>query len=222
MRSVAQFDCLNEPDELRYELDEGELITTPRPRYEPHNRIVMAITRALLEYLARNPIGEVLGSDNLFVLGDNIKRAPDLSFISHERLQRIEPGRDIEGAPELAIEVLSPSDTATAMRRKMKQYFSAGARIVWLVHPESREIEVWRSAAGPALVLSENDTLDAPDLLPGFSIRAGAILVSRVGWVSAAPRSNAYNACHPERSEGSAFKALITTDEKQISRFRSE
>ena len=133
------------------------------------------MTRALLEYLARNPIGDVLGSDNLFVLGGNTKRAPDLSFISHERLRRIEPGRDIEGAPELAIEVLSPSDTATAMRRKVKQYFSAGARIVWLVYPESREIEVWRSASGPALVLSENDTLDAPDLLPGFSIPAGEL-----------------------------------------------
>jgi Uma2 family endonuclease len=172
---VEEFDRLTEPDELRYELDEGELIAMTRPRYEPHNRIVMAITRALLEYVTRNPIGEVLASDNLFVLGENTKRAPDLSFIGAERLSRIEPGRDIEGAPDLAIEVLSPSDTATAMRRKVKQYFSAGAKAVWLVYPESREIEIWRSASGPASVLGGDDLLDAPESLPGFSIRVSAL-----------------------------------------------
>ncbi len=173
--SVEEFDRLTEPDELRYELDEGELISMTRPRYEPHNRIVMAITRALLEYLARNPVGEVLASDNLFILGGNTKRAPDLSFIGIDRLRRIAPGRDIEGAPDLPIEVLSPSDTASAMRRKVKQYFSAGARTVWLVYPESREIEVWRSGSGPAIVLSDDDLLEAPDLLPGFSIRAASL-----------------------------------------------
>lgn len=172
---VEEFDCLTEPDELRYELDEGELIAKTRPRYEPHNRIVMSITRVLIEYLARHPIGEVLASDNLFVLGNNTKRAPDLSFIAAERVRRIEPGRDIEGAPDLAIEVLSPSDTATAMRRKVKQYFSAGAQMVWLVYPESREIEVWRSASGPASVLGDDDTLEAPEALPGFSIRVSSL-----------------------------------------------
>jgi Uma2 family endonuclease len=171
--SIAEFDRLEPPDELRYELDEGELLEMVKPRYEPHNRIVMKITRALLAYLDKNPIGEVLTSDNLFVLGPNTKRIPDLSFMTTERVRQIQPDTDIQGGPDLAVEVLSPSDTATAMRRKVKQYFAAGSRAVWLVYPESREIEVRESAAGLSRVLGENDTLEAPGLLPGFSANVG-------------------------------------------------
>jgi Uma2 family endonuclease len=173
--SVAEFDRLEPPDELRYELDQGELIEMVKPRYRPHNRIVMKITDALLEYLRKNPIGEVLTSDNLFVLGPNTKRIPDLSFMTTERVRQIQPDADIEGAPDLAIEVLSPSDTATAMRKKVKQYFTAGCRAVWLVYPESREIEVWESVTGPAKIVSADDTLEAPEVLPGFSAKAGAL-----------------------------------------------
>ena len=173
--SVAEFDRLEQPDELRYELDQGELIEMTKPRYEPHNRMVRIIDRALLSYLAKNPIGEVLTSDNLFVLGPTIKRSPDLSFLTTERMRRIEPGKDIEGAPDLAIEVLSPSDTAEAMRRKMKQYFAAGASVVWLVYPESREVEVWESASGPARVLGGDEALSGDALLPGFSLAVASL-----------------------------------------------
>jgi Uma2 family endonuclease len=173
--SVAEFDRLEQPDELRYEFDEGELIEMTKPRYEPHNRIVRAIDRALLAYLATNPIGEVLTSDNLFVLGPATKRSPDLSFLTTERMRQIEPGKDIEGAPDLAIEVLSPSDTAEAMRRKMKQYFAVGARAVWLVYPESREVEVRKSASGPVRVVGRDDTLTADSILPGFALALSAL-----------------------------------------------
>lgn len=174
--SVADFDRLLEPDELRYELDEGELIEMVRPRYNPHNRIVMALTRALFAYLDQNPIGEVLTSDNLFVLGPTTKRAPDLAFLSNERMQQIQAGKDIQGAPDLAIEVLSPSDKAAAMRRKVKQYFAAGAKAVWLVYPETREVEVWESESGPARMLGDQDVIEAPGVLPGFAVKISAIL----------------------------------------------
>ena len=166
--SVSEFDRLVEPDDLRYELDEGELIEMTKPRYT-HNRIVMRLTRLMLDYLVVNPIGELLNSDNLYVLGPTTKRAPDLSFLTNERVLQIEPGKDIAGAPDLAIEVLSPSDQAAAMRRKMKQYFAAGARTVWLVYPELREVEIWESATGPVRVLGDGDMLEARELLPGFS-----------------------------------------------------
>ena len=171
--SVADFDRLVEPDELRYELDEGELIEMVRPRYNPHNRIVRVIDRALLAYVDRNPIGEVLSTDNLFVLGPTTKRAPDLAFLTNERMRQIQPGKDIEGGPDLAIEVLSPSDKAAAMRRKVKQYFAAGSKAVWLVYPATREVEVWESEAGPARVLGDQDVLEAHGLLPGFSLKVG-------------------------------------------------
>lgn len=167
--TVEEFDRLQEPAELRYELDEGELIEMTKPKYNPHNRIVRAIDRALLAYLDRNPVGEVLTADNLFVLGPATKRIPDLSFLTTERVNQIGDG-DIQGAPDLAIEVLSPSDTAAAMRRKVKQYFAAGAKLVWLVYPDSREVEVWESAAGPARVVGEHDVLRADGILPGFEL----------------------------------------------------
>lgn len=166
--SVEEFDRLHEPDELRYELDEGELIELTRPRVV-HNRIVLALTRVLLSYLENNPGGELFTSDNLFVLGPATKRAPDLSFIRAARASAIDPAKDIPGAPDLAIEVLSPSDTAAAMRRKVKQYFAAGAQLVWLVYPDTREVEVRQSASGPGRVLGENENLTAGELLPGFS-----------------------------------------------------
>jgi Uma2 family endonuclease len=167
--STAEFDRLVEPDDLRYELDEGELIEMTRPRVG-HNRVVMKMTRVLLQYLQANPVGELFSSDNLFVLGPTIKRAPDLSFILAERASRIDPAKDIQGAPDLAIEVLSPSDKATAMRRKIKQYFGAGCQLVWLVYSTSQEVEVWESASGPVRVLGEDETLETHGLLPGFAL----------------------------------------------------
>lgn len=167
--SVEEFDRLLEPDELRYELDEGELIEMTRPRVA-HNRIVLKLTRVLLGYLETHALGELFTSDNLFVLGPTTKRAPDLSFIRSARAAAIDPAKDIPGAPDLAIEVLSPSDKAEAMRRKIRQYFAAGAKVVWLVYPNTREIEVWESASGAARILGQDEILEAPELLPGFSI----------------------------------------------------
>jgi len=109
------------------------------------------------------------------VLGPATKRIPDLAFLTNERVLQIEPDRDIEGGPDLAIEVLSPSDTASAMRRKTKQYFGAGTKIVWLVFPETREVEVWESESGPARVLKDQDTLEGASLLPGFSLTVGTL-----------------------------------------------
>ena len=174
LMSVEEFDRLEEPDELSYELDEGELVVMTKPR-PLHNRIVERLFRALDRYLERHPVGEVLIFEYLFVLGPNIKRAPDVSFLRAERAKQIDPNSDIPGAPDLAVEVVSPTDTVPAMRRKIRQYFAAGTQCVWVVHPETREVEVWREAAKPQVVLQEADLLEAPDLLPGFSVRAGVL-----------------------------------------------
>jgi len=172
--SVEEFDRLEEPDELGYELDEGELIVMTKPR-PVHNRIAARLFRALDRYLEAHPVGEVFNPDNLFVLGPNIKRAPDVSFLRAERAKQIDPNADIPGAPDLAIEVLSPTDTMLAMRRKIRQYFAAGAQCVWIVYPETREVEVWKQPSQPQTLLQETDVLEAPDLLPGFTLRVGAL-----------------------------------------------
>ena len=61
------------------------------------------------------------------------------------------------------------------MRRKIRQYFAAGAQCIWVVYPETREVEVWRESTKPEVVLQETDLLEAPDLLPGFSVRVGVL-----------------------------------------------
>jgi Uma2 family endonuclease len=174
LMSVEDFDRLEEPDELSYELDEGELVVMTKPR-PLHNRIALNLAFELKAYLKAHPVGEVFSSDNLYVLGPNTKRAPDVSFLRAERASQIDPNADIPGAPDLAVEVVSPNDTASAMRRKVLQYLSAGGQYVWVVYPETREVEVWREAARPQVVLQETDLLEAPDLLPGFSLRVGVI-----------------------------------------------
>ncbi len=174
LMSVEDFDRLEEPDELSYELDEGELVVMTKPR-PLHNRIVANLDFELRAYLRNHPVGEVFNSDNLFVLGPNTKRAPDVSFLRAERASHLDPNADIPGAPDLAVEVLSPTDTVSAVRRKIRQYFAAGGQCVWVVYPETREVEVWREAARPHIVLQDTDLLEAPDILPGFSLRIGAI-----------------------------------------------
>jgi len=174
LMSVEEFDRLEEPDELSYELDEGELVVMTKPR-PLHNRIAERLYRALSRYLESHQVGEAFIFEYLFVLGPNIKRAPDVSFLRAERANQIDPNADIPGAPDLAVEVLSPNDTVSAVRRKIRQYFAAGAQCVWIVYPETREVEVWREASKPQIVLQETDVLEAPDLLPGFSLRAGSL-----------------------------------------------
>src|SRR5579863_2596060 len=156
LMSVEEFDRLEEPDELSYELDEGELVVMTKPR-PLHNRIVLALTYELQAYLKTHPVGEVFNPDNLFVLAPNTKRAPDVSFLRTERTKQIDENADIPGAPDLAVEVVSPSDTVSAMRRKIRQYFAAGAQCVWIVYPETREVEIWRQPSQPQKVLQETE-----------------------------------------------------------------
>ena len=174
LMSVEEFDRLAEPDELSYELDEGELVVMTKPR-PLHNRIAERLFRALDRYLETYPIGEVFIFEYLFVLGPTIKRAPDVSFLRSERAKKIDPHVDIPGAPDLAVEVLSPTDTVSAMRRKIRQYFAAGTQCVWIVYPETREVEIWKQPSQPQKVLQETDVLEDTDLLPGFALRVGAL-----------------------------------------------
>jgi len=160
--SVEAFDRLEE-EEFRYELDEGELITLTRPRVR-HARIEGNLYFALRSYLEQNPIGEVLGADILYVLSPMTKRAPDVSVV----FRAIDPDQEIQGAPDIAAEVISPSNTRRAMQRKLGQFFATGCKLAWIIDPKTRSIEVWESATAPSHTLHESDSLETP-LLPGFN-----------------------------------------------------
>ena len=160
--SVEEFDRLIE-EEFRYELDEGELITLTRPGVV-HGRIERRLLVAIQRYLDAHPIGEVFGADLLYVVGPATKRAPDVSIV----LRDIEDEKEIHGAPEIAAEILSPSNTRRAMERKLGQFFATGCKLAWIIDPKARTVEVWVSATGPVRTLGEHDSLETP-LLPGFA-----------------------------------------------------
>jgi Uma2 family endonuclease len=160
--SVAEFDRLEE-EEFRYELDEGELITMTRPGTD-HGRIERRLLIVLQTYLDAHGGGEAFGPDILFELGPNTKRAPNVSVV----LREIGSVKEITGAPDIAVEILSPSNTKIEMHRKLGQFFAAGCKLAWIIDPKTRTVEVWESPSGPSRTLNESDSLETP-LLPAFS-----------------------------------------------------
>ena len=102
-------------------------------------------------------------------------RGPDVAFVSRERHERSgDTVRAFVGAPDLAVEVLSPSTTPAAMHAKVADYLAAGTRRVWVVDPETQTVTVYASLLSP-LVRGEDDTLDGEDVIPGFTVRVGDI-----------------------------------------------
>ena len=157
-----------EGDSVRMELDEGELITMP-PAGEAHGYCGSTILVILANHVRKYGLGRVYNSDTGFRLSERTVRAPDVAFVRKERLGAIRQGVFAHGAPDLAVEVFSPSDSVRQRMRKVKQYFAAGCHTVWIVYPERREVNLLE-AGGADRLLREEDTVEAPELLPGFSV----------------------------------------------------
>jgi len=153
-----------------YELVDGELVMMMSPAGWLHGHLVMKIGAVLGAYVEENNLGMVFGEQTGFILTRNpdTVRAPDAAFVREERIPH-ERSLDeyFPGAPDLAVEVLSPSNRASAMTHKLSQYFAAGTRLVWVVDPKTRLITVHAPGREPAM-LHETDTLDGEAVLPGF------------------------------------------------------
>ncbi len=165
--TLEQFERLPD-DGMQHELNDGELITMPPPGFL-HGRVQSKIFAALVAYLSRSQVGEVV-SDAGFVLSrdPDVVRQPDLAFVDRKRYAAGTPVGYLEGAPELAVEVVSPSQPAVDLRIKVRQYLQSGAAEVWVVYPETREVQVF-AASGGERTLPETETLET-SLLPGFSL----------------------------------------------------
>lgn len=170
-RITTAEELLNASTELgRCELVRGELIMMS-PGKGRHAAVGMKIGRSLLNFVEANGLGEVFDSSAGYVVSRNpdTVREPDVSFLGTERLKQQDLDAFLEGAPDLAIEVLSPGNTVADMRAKMADYFDGGCRVVWIVDPVRRSVTVYRPDGNPVL-LTENDTLTEPEILPGFSL----------------------------------------------------
>jgi Uma2 family endonuclease len=165
--TIQQFDELPIKEGVLYEMNKGELVTMtePMPR---HNRVRDRIARRLGNFVEERKLGEVF-LETGYQLTPETVRIPDVSFVSVDRVREIDPDRRIQGAPALAIEVVSPTDLAEDLTQKVKQYLAAGAKAVWVVYPKPREVQVFR-ADGAIFVRRESETLEEPEVLPGFAL----------------------------------------------------
>jgi len=156
------------PDE-RVELSEGELIRMAPAGFE-HGRVGLNIGSFLRVFALEHNLGTVVGSEAGFRLDEQTVRSPDAAFVSRARIQeRGSPEAFWPGAPDLAVEVVSPGDDAADLERKIEEYFRSGARLVWVVYPRKKRIHVFHNAR-EVRVLEASETLSGNDVLPGFSI----------------------------------------------------
>ncbi|MBI3303795.1 MAG: Uma2 family endonuclease [Deltaproteobacteria bacterium] len=165
-------------DDHKYELVAGELIRMP-PSNFLHGTIAMNFGRLLSEHAIKYDLGVVCTADTGFKLRQNpdTVRAPDVAFVSRERiLVEGKPEKFWPGAPDLAVEVVSPSDRFDHVLEKVEEYLAAGARLVWIALPRTQAVMVCRTAR-EAKILRGEDELSGEDVLPGFVCRVKDLFV---------------------------------------------
>ena len=176
-------DLLRMPDGNRYELIDGQLV---EPNMSLWSSYVAGETHGILrEFCRGRKPGWLLpegASYQCFPHAPLKVRKADVSFIKLERLslaQATEEGH-ITIAPDLAVEVLSPNDTAYEVDEKVQDYQQAGVSLVWVINPKVRTVVVHR-LGGAGTVLHEDDELTGEDVLPGFHCRVGDLFVPPEG-----------------------------------------
>jgi Uma2 family endonuclease len=169
---------LETPDLGRCELVRGELIMMSPAGFE-HGRIVVNITLPLGNFVKERKLGLVTGAETGFLIAHDpdTVRAPDVGFVRTERVPPSPVRGFFPGAPDLAVEVLSPDDRPAPVLAKVHDWLAAGCVVVWVVDPEKQTASVYRSGE-PALVRGASDELTCDDLLPGFRLPVAEIFAA--------------------------------------------
>lgn len=168
--TAEEFARLPNPiDGAKQELVRGEVITMPPPGFA-HGNVQLAIGSILRAYSKQSRSGRVVVVSGVVTEeGPDTVRGPDVSYWSYARLPADQnPTGYLEVAPDLCVEVLSPGNTKPKMTRKIREYFAAGVRMVWVVDPEDRTAIVYRQP-GDGRVLWDDATISGEDVLPDFS-----------------------------------------------------
>ncbi len=162
-------------DETQQELVRGEVITMP-PHGGMHGVSCNKTGRRLGNFVEDNDRGTVTSNDTRFITerGPDSVRGPDIAYWSKERLPAIPLGY-IEIAPDMLVEVLSPSNTTKQILAKLREYFARGVRLVWVIAPEDRALTVHRTPEEGRL-LHETASVTGEDVLPGFTCRVSDLL----------------------------------------------
>lgn len=161
------------PEHRDYELIDGEIVQT-MPTNGEHSEVVTELLTRLRVWSKETKAGRV-GTEAGFLLArepDRL-RGPDIFFIKAERNVTV-PKQFYETFPDLAVEVISNSDTTKVVKEKLEDYFAAGTGLVWLVYPDFKQVEA-HTPDGISKIFRENDTLQA-EVLPGFACKVGELL----------------------------------------------
>jgi Uma2 family endonuclease len=171
--TIEEFERLPD-DGWRLELVRGQVIREPPTGFE-HGVVAIHMGAILLAFVEENELGKVVGTEAGFVLSVEppTVRAPDIAFVSEERLN-FDPKRFAPLAPDLAVEVLSPSNTVSEIHDKVLDYLAAGTRLVWVADPVLRTVTAYRSRHDIRL-LAAQDEIDGGDVLPGFRCKVSEL-----------------------------------------------
>ncbi len=153
----------------RYEIINGELVQMGNSG-ALHGYVCSLLITALASYVMSQKLGVILDSSTAFKMKSGNWRSPDVSFFAKERLQGLTelPTGFLEGAPDLAVEVLSAGNTVAEIHDKLVDYFDNGTRLSWVIHPSEHYVLVYRSAQEPECLLKSVDILDGAEVVPDF------------------------------------------------------
>jgi len=160
--------------DVRSELVQGEVVRMS-PAGGEHGVVAMRIGSRLLVFVEAHDLGVVCAAETGFLVARNpdTVRAPDVAFVSKERMGDGRPPKKFwPFAPDLAVEVVSPSETAESIQERVREWFAAGARAVWLLYPSLSAVHVYCSPTD-VRILQKGDILSREDVLPGFTCAVG-------------------------------------------------
>jgi Uma2 family endonuclease len=168
-------EVLNTPGLGRCELICGELIMMSPAGFE-HGRIVINISIPLGNYVKHQELGVLTGAETGFQISSDpdTVRAPDIGFIRADRVPAAPIQGFFPGAPDLAVEVLSPNDRASEVLSKVKDWLAAGCRAVWVADPDAHTVSVYRTR-DDKVFWQVADELSGEDVLPGFKLPVAEI-----------------------------------------------
>ena len=170
IQTITADELLQQPDDgFRYELVKGELVKMA-PAGSEHGKLAMRLGWRLAQHVESQNLGNVYAAETGFQLASNpdTVRAPDVAFVRQERVAEAGEVRGFwPGAPDLAVEVVSPGDTYAEVEDKVLDWLDAGTLMVAVVNPRQRTVTIYRSRAD-IVILTQDDLLDGNNVVPGW------------------------------------------------------
>ena len=167
--TIEEFATISQPG--RFDLINGEVLQMP-PAGGEHGALASELGRRIGNYVVEHQLGQTYAAETGFVVDAESRTvlAPDVAFVSATRIPPIEQQRGfVPLAPDLAVEVVSPSDRVVDVSAKVSEYLAGGVKLVWVVEPRRRTVTEYHADRSARLVI-DGEALDGGDVLPGFSL----------------------------------------------------